>query len=90
MDGEEATGQRLRRRRESAALSVRKLAELAGVNPASVWNVETGRHKARPSSSRKLAAALHVRPDELMGPWTRGAGDSRRPSHRPQPSHGKR
>lgn len=73
---------------DRAALGIWEPAELAGVIPASVWNIETGRHKARPSS-RKLAAALQVRPHELTGPRTRGASASRRPSHRPPPSHGK-
>jgi len=64
---EETTGARVRRYREKAALSIRELAEIAELAPASIWNIETGRHKARPSSIRKLAKALQVRPDELVG-----------------------
>lgn len=56
----------LRRIRELRALSQRELAAEAGLNTATINRIETGRHKARPSTIRKLARALKVEPAELL------------------------
>jgi transcriptional regulator with XRE-family HTH domain len=56
----------LRAWRERKALSQRELAELAGVAPLSVTRIETGHQKARPSTVRKLAKALGLKPEQLF------------------------
>jgi DNA-binding XRE family transcriptional regulator len=61
---------RLRLMRERAALSQRDLARAAGVAEATIRNVEHG-DDPRPSTIRKLAAALGVRPSDLMDPLPR-------------------
>jgi transcriptional regulator with XRE-family HTH domain len=60
-------GQKLRDTRKRAALSMRDLAGKAGVGYLTVFRLEHGRVKdARPSTLRKLAAALKVEPAALM------------------------
>ncbi len=58
---------RLLEHRVRAALSQRELAVRAGVTPMTVWRIEQGK-EARPTTIRKLAKALKVKPVELMGP----------------------
>ena len=50
------------------ALSQREVATRAGLAAATVNRVENGLQPARPSTVRKLADALGVTPDDLMGP----------------------
>ena len=57
---------RLLEHRERAALSQRELAQAAGVTPMTVWRIEQGKD-ARPTTARKLARALKVKPADLMG-----------------------
>lgn len=52
--------------REHRALSQRELAEKACINTATICRIETGRHKPQPSTIRKIATALEVRPEELL------------------------
>lgn len=52
--------------REMQVLSVRELAEAAGVSKTTVSNIENGHAKAYPSTIRKLAKALQVEPQELV------------------------
>ncbi len=52
--------------RERQVLSVRELAEAAGVSKTTVTNIENGRAKAYPSTIRKLAKALSVEPYDLI------------------------
>ncbi len=52
--------------RERKALSQRDLAQLAGVSQFSISKIETGNQKPRPSTLRKLAAALGLTPEELF------------------------
>lgn len=59
-------GTRLRELREAKALSVRDLAQEAGVSTDTVTALEKGRRKAWPRNVRKLAGALGVEPVELM------------------------
>jgi transcriptional regulator with XRE-family HTH domain len=58
---------KLREQREDKYLSVRELAEKAGVSKSTVVALETGRTRAQPRTLRKLAEALGVRPHLLVG-----------------------
>jgi transcriptional regulator with XRE-family HTH domain len=58
---------RLRRIREGAVMSQEELAEKSGVARDTISKLETGRRGAYPSTIRKLAAGLEVRPQMLMG-----------------------
>ena len=55
----------LRELREGAVLTQAELAELAGVTPATVSDLEMGKRKPRPSTIRKLGKALKVKPSEI-------------------------
>jgi transcriptional regulator with XRE-family HTH domain len=57
---------RLRPLRERQALTQRELATLAGVTQSTIQRLETGLQEARPSTIRKLARALGVKPVDLM------------------------
>ena len=59
-------GEKLRRMRRRKALSLRALAEMAGVTYETVQRLETTRRPAMPSTVRKLSDALGVEPEELM------------------------
>jgi transcriptional regulator with XRE-family HTH domain len=63
---------RLRELRNLAFLTQRELAERAGLTQASVARLETGKHRARPSTARRLAAALGVEPKDLVVERTEG------------------
>ncbi len=52
--------------REQKALSQRELAKLARLNTSTICRIETGQHKPHPSTIRKIATALEVRPEELL------------------------
>lgn len=52
--------------REQRDLSVRQLAEKAGVNPATVSRIETGRRNGSLTVLAQIARALDVEP-ELIG-----------------------
>ena len=58
---------RLRRIRQGAVMSQEELAERSGVARDTISKLETGRRGAYPSTIRKLAAGLEVRPQILMG-----------------------
>ncbi len=70
----------LKRLREARALSQEDLGELAKVSRATITDLESGRRPARPSTRRKLAAALGVEVGDLLEPEnpkaqaSRGAG----------------
>ena len=57
---------RLKELRERRVLTQSELAEKAGVRSATVTDIETGKHRPRPSTIRKLAKALSVGPEELF------------------------
>jgi len=57
---------RLRDLRESKGLSQDDLAKLSGVAKGTIIDLELGRRKPRPSTRRRLAAALRVRPENLL------------------------
>ncbi|MDP9356467.1 MAG: helix-turn-helix domain-containing protein [Chloroflexota bacterium] len=70
-------GAKLRRARERRALSLRELAEEAGVSYVTVWRIEretTG--PARPITVRRLAGALGVEPETLIEWGTDDAGET--------------
>ena len=56
---------KLRELREDRALSVRELAEKAGIHYGTVIRLENEHGGAHPRTVRKLAAALGVEPREL-------------------------
>lgn len=58
---------KLRALRLQRALSQRDLALRAGVSQVTIVRLERGEAEARPSTVRKLAAALGVDPRELVG-----------------------
>ncbi len=62
----EVDGEKLRRARMRAALTLRELADASGVDHGTIWQLESGRRGARPSTVRKLAAALAVQPADLI------------------------
>jgi transcriptional regulator with XRE-family HTH domain len=55
----------LRDLRESRGLSQRDLARLAEVDVTTVNAIETGKRKPFPTTRRKLARALRVRPEAI-------------------------
>ena len=59
---------RLRHWRERRALTIRELADRAGVAFATVWRLEHQKTVPEMRTIRKLAAALGVEPHELMAP----------------------
>ena len=58
---------RLRLIRQGAVMSQEELAERSGVARDTISKLETGQRGAYPSTIRKLAAGLEVRPQMLMG-----------------------
>jgi predicted transcriptional regulator len=57
---------RLKELREDKALSIRELADMAGVSRTTVWNLERSGGAAHPRTIRKLSEALGVPPRELI------------------------
>lgn len=57
----------LRSRRTTAFLSQDELAKSAGLSRSTVIDIEMGWVKARLSTVRKLAEALHCAPADLVG-----------------------
>jgi transcriptional regulator with XRE-family HTH domain len=65
---------RLRWARQRRALTMRDLAEAAGVGTQTIWRLENGATAdVRMSTLRKLARALGVEPAELLTEGSRGA-----------------
>ena len=58
----------LRELREKKGLSQADLAALSGVDRGTIIDLELGRRKPRPSTRRKLAKGLGVRPEEIEFP----------------------
>lgn len=58
--------EKLRTLRKRRALTLEELGEMAGVTYNTVWRIEHGKHGARPSTLRNLAAALGVPVEELI------------------------
>ena len=64
--------ERLRALRTEHVLTLRELAQEAGVSKDTIWRLENGHSEAHPSTTRKLARALGVQPKELV---RTGGGD---------------
>jgi transcriptional regulator with XRE-family HTH domain len=62
----EGNVERLRTLRTEHVLTLRELAEAAGVSKDTIWRLENGHSDAHPSTIRKLAKALDVQPKELV------------------------
>ncbi len=60
-------GDNLKRLRTLNALTQEELAAKAGLTPAAVARIERNEAESRPSTLRKLASALNVKPAELIG-----------------------
>ena len=56
----------MKRYRHRVALTQRELAQRVGVTYATIARIETGKQEARPTTLRKIAAALGVQPAELI------------------------
>ena len=63
---------KLKALREERVLSQRELARMAGLVQMTVWRLENGYRDARPGTIRKIAAALGVKPKELLKVKTQG------------------
>lgn len=61
---------RLKAWRRRRALALRDLAAQSGVGVNTINRLERGHQAARPSTVRRLAAALGIDPAELMEPTT--------------------
>jgi transcriptional regulator with XRE-family HTH domain len=57
---------KLRELRRLRVLTLRELEEESGVSYNTIWRLENGYRQARPSTIRRLAAALGVEPAELV------------------------
>ena len=62
----EVNVERLRTLRTEHVLTLRELAEAAGVSKDTIWRLENGHSEAHPSTIRKLAKTLGVQPKELV------------------------
>ena len=62
----EVNVERLKTLRSEHVLTLRELAEEAGVSKDTIWRLENGHSEAHPSTIRKLARALGVQPKELV------------------------
>ncbi len=69
----------LRRFRQQAVMSQDQLAEQSGVARDTISKLETGQRKAYPSTIRKLASGLEVRPQILLGSIEYEEDESRKP-----------
>jgi len=57
---------KLRELRQLRVRTLRELEEESGVSYNTIWRLENGYRQARPSTIRKLATALGVKPEELI------------------------
>jgi DNA-binding XRE family transcriptional regulator len=62
----EVNVERLRALRIEHVLTLRELAQAAGVSKDTIWRLENGHSEAHPSTIRKLAKTLGVQPKELV------------------------
>jgi transcriptional regulator with XRE-family HTH domain len=57
---------KLKRLRKERVLTIRELADEAGVSKTTISNIENGQSEAYPSTIRKLARAFDVTPSALV------------------------
>jgi transcriptional regulator with XRE-family HTH domain len=62
----EVNAMKLRELRQRRVLTLHELGECSGVAYNTIWRLENGYTDARPSTIRKLAAALGVEASELV------------------------
>jgi transcriptional regulator with XRE-family HTH domain len=62
----EVNVKKLKALRNEHVLTLRELAEEAGVSKDTIWRLENGHSEAHPSTIRKLARAFGVLPKELV------------------------
>jgi DNA-binding XRE family transcriptional regulator len=62
----EVNVEKLKTLRVEHVLTLRELAEEAGVSKDTIWRLENGHSEAHPSTIRKLARAFGVQPKELV------------------------
>lgn len=60
-------GDRMREARETLKLTQEELAELTGLEPLQIWRYESGKFKPKSDVLSKIAAALNVSTDWLVG-----------------------
>lgn len=53
-------------RQQTEVLGLQELAALVGIQPQSLWQIEMGRQTTMPSTLKKIAKVLRVKPAELM------------------------
>lgn len=70
----DTVGNRLRHARERKVLTQAELATASGVGWLTILRIEHGQQQPRPSTIRKLAAALGVEPTWLLFGVTDAAG----------------
>ena len=58
--------EKLKELRRLRVLTLRELESESGVSYNTIWRLENGHRQARPSTIRKLAAALGVEASELL------------------------
>ena len=66
----------LRQLREQHHLTQGQLAAAADVSPSTVYHIEAGKVRPRPSILRRLAQALVVSPSDIDVPTGRSAADA--------------
>ena len=57
----------LRQARERRLMTMRELSARTGISTSTIVNLEAHGQEARMSTARKLAEALNVEPEELLG-----------------------
>ncbi len=57
---------KVKRLRKERVLTIRELANEAGISKTTISNIENGQSEAYPSTIRKLARALEVQPSDLV------------------------
>ncbi len=62
----EVDADKVKRLRKERVLTIRELANEAGVSKTTISNIENGQSEAYPSTIRKLARALEVQPSDLV------------------------
>lgn len=59
-------GKRMRELRQIRTLSIKELAELAGVSDSTIYKMENSDHRPRPDTMRTVARILKVKPEDLL------------------------
>ena len=78
MDGNNTFGEFVREKRLAAGINLRKLAEILGIAPAYMSDIENG-HRYPPEKEKiyKIAEALHLTPEETDKLFDMAAGNKK-------------